>query len=50
MMKSPERTSYVHEPRFDARSAPASSPLPRPGRGIVVISERESLGDGFYKL
>ena len=24
--------------------------LPHPGRGIVVISERESLGDGFYKL
>jgi ADP-heptose:LPS heptosyltransferase len=33
--------------------APSSSP-PRPfafpGRGIVVISERESLGDAFYKL
>lgn len=25
-------------------------PLPRPGGGIAVISERESLGDGFYKL
>jgi ADP-heptose:LPS heptosyltransferase len=25
-------------------------PLPHPGRGIAVISERESLGDGFYKL
>ncbi len=25
-------------------------PLPQPGRGIAVISERESLGDGFYKL
>ena len=25
-------------------------PLPHPGHGIVVISERESLGDGFYKL
>ena len=24
--------------------------LPHPGCGIVVISERESLGDGFYKL
>jgi len=32
-------------------SAPASvRPLPQPGRGIAVISERESLGDGFYKL
>jgi ADP-heptose:LPS heptosyltransferase len=50
MMNSLERTSFVHEPPFDARSAPASRPLPRPGRGIVVISERESLGDGFYKL
>jgi ADP-heptose:LPS heptosyltransferase len=29
---------------------PAVRPLPHPGRGIVVISERESLGDGFYKL
>jgi ADP-heptose:LPS heptosyltransferase len=25
-------------------------PLPHPGRGIAIISERESLGDGFYKL
>jgi ADP-heptose:LPS heptosyltransferase len=25
-------------------------PLPQPGRGILVLSERESLGDGFYKL
>lgn len=25
-------------------------PLPRPGGGIAVVSERESLGDGFYKL
>jgi ADP-heptose:LPS heptosyltransferase len=25
-------------------------PLPHPGRGIAVISERESLGDAFYKL
>jgi ADP-heptose:LPS heptosyltransferase len=33
--------------------APAQTiarPLPHPGRGIAVISERESLGDGFYKL
>ena len=29
---------------------PAPRALPHPGRGIVVISERESLGDGFYKL
>ncbi len=32
----------------EGRSVPR--PLPHPGRGIVVISERESLGDGFYKL
>lgn len=25
-------------------------PLPEPGRGIAVISERESLGDSFFKL
>ena len=25
-------------------------PLPRPGLGIAVISSRESLGDGFFKL
>ena len=25
-------------------------PLPDPGSGIAVISEREGLGDGFYKL
>lgn len=32
-------------------SAPAKArPLPHAGRGIAVISERESLGDGFYKL
>jgi ADP-heptose:LPS heptosyltransferase len=32
-------------------SAPTNvRPLPQPGRGIAVISERESLGDGFYKL
>jgi ADP-heptose:LPS heptosyltransferase len=32
-------------------SAPAKArPLPHPGRGIAIISERESLGDGFYKL
>ena len=29
---------------------PVPRPLPHPGRGIAVISERESLGDGFYKL
>src|SRR5258706_12131655 len=29
---------------------PQPKPLPRPGQGIAVISERESLGDGFYKL
>jgi ADP-heptose:LPS heptosyltransferase len=29
---------------------PPPRPLPRPGGGIAVISERESLGDGFYKL
>ena len=28
----------------------SARPLPHPGRGIAVISERESLGDGFYKL
>ncbi len=33
-----------------APANPTSRPLPHPGRGIVVISERESLGDGFYKL
>lgn len=50
-MKLRERLSYVHPPSRDDASAPrAPSPLPRPGRGIVVISERESLGDGFYKL
>ncbi|HEY8014559.1 MAG TPA: hypothetical protein VIE35_01975, partial [Dongiaceae bacterium] len=31
-------------------SLPQPKPLPRPGQGIAVISERESLGDGFYKL
>jgi ADP-heptose:LPS heptosyltransferase len=31
-------------------SSQATLPLPRPGGGIAVISERESLGDGFYKL
>lgn len=36
--------------RDQARPLPTPRPLPRPGRGIVVISERESLGDGFYKL
>ncbi len=29
---------------------PAIRPLPHAGRGIAVISERESLGDGVYKL
>ena len=33
-----------------APANPVPRPLPHPGRGIVVISERESLGDGFYKL
>jgi ADP-heptose:LPS heptosyltransferase len=31
-------------------ASPLPRPLPHPGRGIAVISERESLGDGFYKL
>ena len=34
----------------DQSPGPRPRPLPHPGRGIVVISERESLGDGFYKL
>ena len=33
-----------------APADPTPRALPHPGRGIVVISERESLGDGFYKL
>ena len=33
-----------------AVATPTVRPLPQPGRGIAVISERESLGDGFYKL
>src|SRR5260370_26744701 len=32
------------------QSHPQPKPLPHPGQGIAVISERESLGDGFYKL
>ena len=31
-------------------AAPQPRPLRRPGLGIAVISERESLGDGFFKL
>jgi ADP-heptose:LPS heptosyltransferase len=50
-MRTIERSSYVHEPdRAGNGTSPTPRPLPRPGRGIVVISERESLGDGFYKL
>lgn len=33
-----------------ADAASNARPLPHPGRGIAVISERESLGDAFYKL
>src|SRR5258705_6064686 len=33
-----------------APANPTPRALPHPGRGIAVISERESLGDGFYKL
>ena len=33
-----------------ALATTTARPLPQPGRGIAVISERESLGDGFYKL
>jgi len=33
-----------------AETSPTPRPLPYPGRGIAVIAERESLGDGFYKL
>jgi ADP-heptose:LPS heptosyltransferase len=29
---------------------PTPRPLAHPGRGIAIIAERESLGDGFYKL
>ena len=39
-MSEPTETSPPPTPRS----------LPHPGRGIAVISERESLGDGFYKL
>jgi len=40
------------QPNPDPRPLPnpLARPLPRPGGGIAVISERESLGDGFYKL
>jgi ADP-heptose:LPS heptosyltransferase len=50
-MRALERSSYAPELSLaDSGSAQKPHPLPRPGRGIVVISERESLGDGFYKL
>jgi ADP-heptose:LPS heptosyltransferase len=42
--------SFARAMPLDPVRSAEPRPLPYPGQGIAVISERESLGDGFYKL